>query len=113
MCIAYVLRVYCMYIVCELRVYCVCVLHVYCVRIVCVLCVCCMCIVCSLLKVHLTLRKYRVYLDIETLKGGKFTENLLNSIRRSHNFILVLTHDALDRCVGDVDCKDWVHRVST
>jgi hypothetical protein len=23
----------------------------------------------------------------------------------------VLTPNALDRCIGDAECKDWVHRV--
>lgn len=68
--------------------------------------------VCSLLKVHLQLRGFSVFLDIERLNAGKFDEGLLTSIAQSKNFILVLTADALERCVGDTQRKDWVHRVS-
>ena len=65
----------------------------------------------SLLKVHLQLRGFSVFLDIERLNAGKFDEGLLTSISQSKNFILVLTQDALERCKGDTQKKDWVHRV--
>ena len=65
----------------------------------------------SLLKVFLQLRGYSVFLDIEKLNAGKFDEGLLASIVASKNFILVLTPNALDRCIGDVTKKDWIHRV--
>lgn len=58
------------------------------------------------------LREFSVFIDVERLKAGKFDNNLLNSIRQAKNFLLVLTENALDRCVGDTECKDWVHRVS-
>ncbi|KAL1441998.1 hypothetical protein MTO96_000996 [Rhipicephalus appendiculatus] len=64
----------------------------------------------SLLKVHLQLRGFTVFIDVERLEAGKFDNNLLNSIRQAKHFLLVLTPNALDRCVGDNDCKDWVHR---
>ncbi|XP_071178832.1 NAD(+) hydrolase sarm1-like [Mytilus edulis] len=64
----------------------------------------------SLLKVFLQLRGFTVFLDIEKLNAGKFDEGLLSSVRSSRNFILVLTPNALDRCVGDKDKNDWVHR---
>ena len=67
--------------------------------------------VCSLLKVHLQLRGLTVFLDIEKLRAGKFHDNLLRSIRNARHFILVLTPNSLDRCVGDIDRKDCVHRV--
>lgn len=66
----------------------------------------------SLLKVHLQLRGFSVFIDVERLEAGKFDNNLLNSIRQAKHFILVLTPSALDRCIEDVECKDWVHRVS-
>ena len=66
---------------------------------------------CSLLKVYLALHGFSVYIDIESLRIGRFDENLLISIRKSTNFILVLTANALDRCIGDVHCNDWVHKV--
>ena len=66
----------------------------------------------SLLKVHLQLRGFSVFLDIERLNAGKFDEGLLTSIAQSKNFVLILTQDALERCKGDLGRKDWVHRVS-
>nr|XP_040230386.2 NAD(+) hydrolase sarm1 isoform X2 [Anopheles coluzzii] len=64
----------------------------------------------SLLKVHLELRGFSVFIDVERLEAGKFDNNLLQSIRHARHFLLVLTPDALNRCIDDVDCKDWVHR---
>ncbi|VUZ39189.1 unnamed protein product [Hymenolepis diminuta] len=63
----------------------------------------------SLVKTLLQLRKYKVFLDIERLKGGRFDHKLMDSIRRSDNFILVLTKGALDRCTTD-GSPDWVRR---
>lgn len=51
-----------------------------------------------------------MFIDVERLEAGKFDSNLLNSIKHAKHFILILTSNALDRCVGDVDCKDWVHK---
>lgn len=53
-----------------------------------------------------------MFIDVERLEAGKFDNNLLQSIRQAKHFILVLTPRALDRCVRDDECKDWVHRVS-
>ncbi|XP_025090144.1 sterile alpha and TIR motif-containing protein 1-like isoform X2 [Pomacea canaliculata] len=64
----------------------------------------------SLLKVHLQLRGFTVFIDIERLRAGKFDESLLESVRHASNFIIVLTPNALDRCVGDDEKKDWVHK---
>ncbi|KAK3603295.1 hypothetical protein CHS0354_007626 [Potamilus streckersoni] len=64
----------------------------------------------SLLKVHLQLRGFSVFLDIDRLRAGKFDENLLLNIKMAKHFILVLTPSSLDRCIGDNDCLDWVHK---
>ncbi|CAL1544602.1 unnamed protein product [Lymnaea stagnalis] len=64
----------------------------------------------SLLKVHLQLRGFSVFLDIDRLRAGKFDENLLYSIQVSSHFILILTPDALERCIGDDTQEDWVHK---
>ncbi|XP_049824194.1 NAD(+) hydrolase sarm1 isoform X3 [Aethina tumida] len=64
----------------------------------------------SLLKVHLQLRGFSVFIDVERLEAGKFDNNLLQSIQKAKHFLLVLTPDALQRCVGDFEKKDWVHR---
>ncbi|MCL4143088.1 UNVERIFIED_CONTAM: hypothetical protein GTU68_010389, partial [Idotea baltica] len=55
----------------------------------------------SLLKVHMTLRGFSVFIDVERLEAGKFDNNLLSSIQQAKTFLLVLTPDALERCVGD------------
>ena len=60
----------------------------------------------------MALRGFSTFIDVERLEAGKFDNNLISSIRQAKNFLLVLTSNALDRCVGDSDCKDWVHRVS-
>ncbi|XP_074101883.1 sterile alpha and armadillo motif isoform X2 [Cotesia typhae] len=64
----------------------------------------------SLLKVHLQLRGFSVFLDVERLEAGKFDNNLLQSIKQAKHFLLVLTTDALGRCINDDEGKDWVHR---
>lgn len=64
----------------------------------------------SLLKVHLQLRGFSVFLDIDRLRAGKFDENLLMNIRLAKHFLLVLTPSALDRCIGDEEQQDWIHK---
>lgn len=66
----------------------------------------------SLLKVHLQVRGFTVFIDVERLEAGKFDNNLLRSIRQAKHFLLVLTPNALERCKQDTEQKDWVHRVS-
>lgn len=64
----------------------------------------------GLLKVYLALHGLNVYLDIESLRTGRFDESLITSIKRSTNFVLILTAEALDNCIGDEQCNDWIHR---
>uniref|UniRef100_W5MDW2 NAD(+) hydrolase SARM1 n=1 Tax=Lepisosteus oculatus TaxID=7918 RepID=W5MDW2_LEPOC len=64
----------------------------------------------SLLKVHLQVRGFSVFIDVEKLEAGKFEEKLIQSVQRARNFILVLSANALDKCMGDHDTKDWVHK---
>ncbi|KAK5868575.1 hypothetical protein PBY51_009575 [Eleginops maclovinus] len=64
----------------------------------------------SLLKVHLQVRGYSVFIDVEKLEAGKFEDKLIQSVQRARNFILVLSSNALDKCMGDADMKDWVHK---
>jgi len=50
-------------------------------------------------------RGYSVFMDVEDLKSGKFTEALLNKINIASDFILILTPGCLNRCNnGD----DWL-----
>lgn len=65
----------------------------------------------SLLKVHLQVRGYSVFIDVEKLEAGKFEDKLIQSVQRARNFILVLSANALDKCMGDTAMKDWVHKV--
>ncbi|XP_036419754.1 NAD(+) hydrolase SARM1 [Colossoma macropomum] len=64
----------------------------------------------SLLKVHLQVRGFSVFIDVEKLEAGKFEEKLISSVQRARNFILVLSANALDKCMGDTAMKDWVHK---
>ncbi|KAM9468556.1 NAD(+) hydrolase SARM1 isoform 1-T1 [Clarias gariepinus] len=64
----------------------------------------------SLLKVHLQVRGFSVFIDVEKLEAGKFEEKLISSVQRARNFILVLSANALDKCMGDTGMKDWVHK---
>lgn len=52
-----------------------------------------------------------MFLDIDRLRAGKFDENLLMNIRLAKHFLLVLTPSALDRCIGDDEQQDWIHKV--
>lgn len=65
----------------------------------------------SLLKVHLQVRGYNVFIDVEKLEAGKFEDKLIQSVQRARGFILVLSANALDKCMGDTAMKDWVHKV--
>lgn len=60
---------------------------------------------------HLQVRGYSVFIDVEKLEAGKFEDKLIQSVQRARNFILVLSASALDKCMGDTDMKDWVHKV--
>ncbi|KAL1122631.1 hypothetical protein AAG570_002958 [Ranatra chinensis] len=64
----------------------------------------------SSLTVHLQIRGFSVFLDVERLEAGKFDNNLLKNIRQAKNFLLVLTPDSLERCKIDTERKDWIHR---
>lgn len=52
-----------------------------------------------------------MFLDIDRLRAGKFDENLLINIKMARHFLLVLTPNSLDRCFGDNELTDWVHKV--
>ncbi|XP_034254873.1 sterile alpha and TIR motif-containing protein 1-like [Thrips palmi] len=64
----------------------------------------------SVVKAHLEQRGYKVFLDVSALGVGRFDNNLIQSIKQSNNFILILTPNALDRCLNDHEGKDWVHK---
>uniref|UniRef100_UPI00398E4AB4 NAD(+) hydrolase SARM1 n=1 Tax=Pristiophorus japonicus TaxID=55135 RepID=UPI00398E4AB4 len=64
----------------------------------------------SLLKVHLQLRGLSVFIDVEKLEAGKFEDKLTQSLKNAAHFVLVLSPNALDRCMGDSEMRDWVHK---
>ena len=55
----------------------------------------------------LTSQKISVFYDIESLRTGKFNEQLYDKIEESEYFIVILPPNALDRCVEE---DDWLRR---
>jgi hypothetical protein len=64
----------------------------------------------SLIKVLLQLRGRKVFIDVDRLYAGKFDSSLLKNIQAANHFILVLSPGAMDRCLEDEECEDWVHK---
>lgn len=59
----------------------------------------------NLIATRLRAAGYSVFFDMESLRSGKFNEQLFDVIDNCKDFILVLPPDALDRCVNE---DDWV-----
>lgn len=59
----------------------------------------------SLIAEKLRNAGYRVFLDVESLRAGKFNEQLYSVIKQCTDFILVLPKDGLERCANEAD---WV-----
>ena len=59
----------------------------------------------NLIATRLTAAGYSVFFDMETLRSGKFNEQLFDVIDNCTDFLVVLPPGALDRCVND---DDWV-----
>lgn len=64
----------------------------------------------SLFKFILNLKGFKVFFDVDSLQAGHFGNNLIKNVQRAKNFILILTPNALDRCVDDHDNMDWVRK---
>jgi hypothetical protein len=60
-----------------------------------------------LLRYELLARGWRVFLDVEDLKAGKFDETLLSEVARAENFLLILSPGALKNCV---EANDWLRK---
>ena len=60
-----------------------------------------------LLRIALSERGYRVFLDVDDLASGHFDDRLLTHIESTPNFILILSPRALD---GVSDDGDWLRR---
>ena len=61
----------------------------------------------NLIATKLSMAGYNVFIDIETLRSGKFNEKLFEVIEGCTDFIVVLPANALDRCVNE---DDWVRQ---
>ena len=61
----------------------------------------------NLIATKLSIAGYNVFLDVETLRSGKFNEKLFEVIEGCTDFVLVLPANALDRCVSE---DDWVRK---
>lgn len=59
----------------------------------------------NLIATRLKAAGYSVFFDMETLRAGKFNEQLYNVIDNCKDFVLVLPPNALGRCVNE---DDWV-----
>lgn len=55
---------------------------------------------------RLTDRGYRVFLDIESLRSGKFNEKLLSVIEECKDVVVILPPNALERCSNP---EDWLY----
>ena len=60
-----------------------------------------------ILQLMLSQRGYKVFLDYDELKDGKFNEHIQEAIRNAPIFMLVLSEGALQRCKDE---KDWLRR---
>jgi tetratricopeptide (TPR) repeat protein len=56
---------------------------------------------------HLSANGYDVFMDVERMDSGAFDEILLRQIAARAHFVLLLTPNALDRCVNP---NDWLRR---
>lgn len=59
----------------------------------------------NLIATRLKVAGYSVFFDVETLRSGKFNEQLFSVIQQCKDFLLVLPPEALDRCINE---DDWV-----
>ena len=59
----------------------------------------------NLVATRLKAAGYRVFFDLESMRSGKFNEQLYDVIDNCTDFIVVLPPNALDRCVNE---DDWV-----
>ena len=61
------------------------------------------CLICERLRQ----REYRVFYDVESLRSGKFNEEIYTVINNCKDVICILPEHGLDRCT---DPNDWVRR---
>lgn len=51
-----------------------------------------------------------MFIDVDRLSAGVFDSSLLQHIQAASHFLLILSPGALDRCLNDDLCEDWVHK---
>ena len=59
---------------------------------------------------------YSVFFDVESLRSGRFNEQLYGVIEECKDFIVVLPEKGLDRCSnadGSVNEEDWIRKEVT
>ena len=61
----------------------------------------------NLIATRLRAAGYRVFFDLESMRSGKFNEQLYDVIDHCKDFLLILPPNALDRCN---DPEDWVRK---
>lgn len=62
---------------------------------------------CGRLFDRFILENYSAFYDKESLKLGKFNEQIYKKIEKSNNFVIILPPNGLDRCVNE---DDWVRK---
>lgn len=60
-----------------------------------------------MIYLELKRRGYHTFFDYNSLRDGKFNEEIFRAIDECHYFILVLTNGSLERCQDE---RDWVRR---
>ena len=61
----------------------------------------------NLIAVKLRGKGYNVFFDVESLRGGKFNEQLFDVIDRVDDVVVVLPAGALDSCLDE---DDWLRK---
>jgi hypothetical protein len=59
------------------------------------------------IRERLLQQKFRVFLDVDSLKSGRFDDKLLTTIEDTPHFIVILSEKSLDHCH---DPNDWLRR---
>ena len=59
----------------------------------------------QLVASHLKSVGYRVFIDVESLRSGKFNTQLFDVIDHCRDFVIILPENGLDRCFAE---DDWV-----
>lgn len=63
--------------------------------------------VANMIALKLMMQGYSVFIDVESLHGGRFNDQLYNAIDRCKDFLLILQPNTLDKCYDE---DDWVRQ---